>query len=64
MMTDGKIGLYGVRNGKFVNGFTHSDSDVGEPVTEDLESAKWYLWHGNVPRALDKIENCAAGRNV
>jgi hypothetical protein len=23
-----------------------------------IESAKWYLWHGNVVRALDKIEDC------
>jgi hypothetical protein len=23
-----------------------------------LESAKWYLWHGNVTEALDKLEDC------
>lgn len=23
-------------------------------VLEDLESVKWYLWHGNISRALDK----------
>jgi hypothetical protein len=23
-----------------------------------IESAKWYLWHGNIGRALEKMEDC------
>ncbi|MCK7529037.1 MAG: hypothetical protein MZV64_71505 [Ignavibacteriales bacterium] len=26
-------------------------------MEKDLESIKWYLWHGNVVLALDKIES-------
>ena len=27
-------------------------------MTEELESTKWYLWHGNVIQALDGLETC------
>ena len=44
---------------QFAKGLAHSDPDDGTKVTKALESAKWYLWHGNVERALDKIEDCS-----
>jgi len=30
----------------------------GAKIIKALESTKWYLWHGNVERALDLIEDC------
>jgi len=43
---------------QFAKGLTHSDPAVGKEVTEELESTKWYLWHGNVIQALDGLETC------
>jgi hypothetical protein len=43
---------------QFAKGLEHSDSDVGVTVKAYLESAKWYLWHGNVKKALIKIDDC------
>ncbi len=39
-------------------GMINSDPDEGAEVTKALESTKWYLWHGNVEQALDRIEDC------
>jgi hypothetical protein len=30
----------------------------GKDFEIHLESTKWYLWHGNVEKALDRIEDC------
>ena len=27
-------------------------------MTKNLISAKWYLWHGNVEKSLDTLEEC------
>ncbi|WP_292991881.1 ISKra4 family transposase [Nitrosomonas sp.] len=43
---------------QFAKGMAHTDPDEGAQVTKALESTKWYLWHGNVERALDQIEDC------
>ena len=43
---------------QFAKGMLHADPDEGAEVTQALESTKWYLWHGNVERALDRIEDC------
>ncbi len=43
---------------QFSKGLEHSDSDEGAKVSEALVSAKWYLWYGNIERALDRIEDC------
>lgn len=43
---------------QFAKGMVHTDPDEGAEVTKALESTKWYLWHGNVERALDRIEDC------
>jgi len=34
------------------------NTELKELILPMIESAKWYLWHGNVVRALDKIEDC------
>ena len=36
--------------GQFAKGLERSDPAAGDTVKQDLESAKWYLWHGNVKR--------------
>jgi len=43
---------------QFAKGLIKSDPEEGKEVIKHLESAKWYLWHGNVEEALDKIEEC------
>ncbi len=43
---------------QFAKGLEHSDPGEGAKVTKDLESAKWYIWQGNVTKALDKLEDC------
>lgn len=37
---------------------TNWASIVGKEVGDELESTKWYLWHGNVGKALDCLETC------
>ncbi len=37
-------------------GIKAKNKEVGDEALKYLESAKWYLWHGNVHRALDEIE--------
>ena len=44
---------------QFATGLVKSDPEIGAQVKDYLQSAKWYLWHGNVERSLDKIENCS-----
>ncbi len=34
------------------------DKELKELILPMIESAKWYLWHGNVVRALEKVEDC------
>jgi hypothetical protein len=34
-----------------------TDPGPGSELTEVLESAKWYLWHGNVTRSLETLED-------
>ena len=43
---------------QFAKGLIKTDIKIGEEVTKNLTSAKWYLWHGNVEKALDKLEDC------
>ena len=39
-------------------GLSHSDAEEGKEFSTKLESAKWYLWHGNVEKAQDCLEDC------
>lgn len=43
---------------QFAKGLILSDPEEGERITKDLGSAKWYLWHGNVKKATDKLDYC------
>lgn len=43
---------------QFAKGLIRSDPESGNEVSQNLESAKWYLWHGNVEKALDRLEDC------
>ncbi|MFT4573018.1 MAG: hypothetical protein ACI85E_000212 [Marinomonas primoryensis] len=43
---------------QFAKGLKQSDPEEGSRITKDLDSAKWYLWHGNVKKAVDKIDYC------
>jgi len=43
---------------QFAKGMVHSDPKSGKELEKLLESTKWYLWHGNVEKALDCIEDC------
>jgi hypothetical protein len=45
---------------QFAKGLVRSDVPQGSEVTKDLESIKWYLWHGNTKEALEYIEDCYA----
>jgi hypothetical protein len=43
---------------QFAKGLIHSDPTSGKELETNLESTKWYLWHGNIEKALDLIEDC------
>lgn len=38
----------------------NSDPISGEELQKELESTKWYLWHGNVEKALYQIDDCCS----
>ncbi|MFT6957820.1 MAG: hypothetical protein ACJAYC_002836 [Halieaceae bacterium] len=42
---------------QYAKGLWTTDPDPGSELTELLESAKWYLWHGNVARLLEALED-------
>ena len=35
-----------------------SSNEEGDELIKNLTSAKWYLWHGNVEKGLDCLEDC------
>ncbi|ACB00945.1 MULTISPECIES: ISKra4-like element ISSysp7 family transposase [Cyanophyceae] len=41
---------------QYLRGLKHYDLDNGKSMVERLKSVKWYLWHGNVFRALQELE--------
>jgi len=43
---------------QFAKGLVHANPEEGKEVIKNLESAKWYLWHGNVDQALERLEDC------
>lgn len=43
---------------QFAKGLSKSDPEHGETIVKDLESTKWYLWHGNSKEALGKLDDC------
>jgi hypothetical protein len=42
---------------QYAKGLVHHDRELGEEVRHKLERLKWALWHGNVYKALYKIED-------
>lgn len=42
---------------QIAKGIKTKDQTMGTEALETLESIKWYLWHGNVFRALQEIES-------
>ena len=42
---------------QMAKGVNYPDDWLVEDISETLESIKWYLWHGNVFRALQEIES-------
>ncbi len=43
---------------QFTKGLSNSDPDTDIKILDALNSTKWYLWHGNTKRALEKLEDC------
>ena len=43
---------------QFSKGLENDDAEAGSTMKKALESAKWYLWHGNVEQALDTLTGC------
>lgn len=43
---------------QFGKGMSHTDPDVGAELLKKLDSAKWYLWHGNTEQGLERLDDC------
>jgi hypothetical protein len=44
----------------YAKGLIHHDQPLGEEIRETIERLKWALWHGNLYKALYKIEDIEA----
>jgi hypothetical protein len=42
---------------QYAKGLVHHDQTLGEEIREKIERMKWVLWHGNLYKALYKIED-------
>jgi len=42
---------------QYAKGLVHCDAVLGEEIREKIERLKWSLWHGNLYKALDKIDD-------
>jgi hypothetical protein len=42
---------------QFGKGLVQCDAVLGEPIREQIERLKWSLWHGQVDKALGKIDD-------
>jgi len=42
---------------QYGKGLVHDDPVLGEQIRETIARLKWSLWHGNVYKALRKIED-------
>lgn len=42
--------------GQYFKGVKHHNAERGEHMAEQLERIKWCLWHGNVWKALQKLD--------
>ena len=41
----------------YAKGLVHCEAVLGAEIREQIARLKWALWHGNLYKALDKIEN-------
>ena len=42
---------------QYAKGLVHCDAVLGEEIREKIERLKWSLWHGNLYKALYKIDD-------
>jgi hypothetical protein len=42
--------------GQYVKGLLRLNQEVGAVIQKKLESVKWSLWHGQVDKALERLE--------
>ena len=42
---------------QFGKGLVQCDAVLGEPIRDQIERLKWSLWHGQVDKALGKIDD-------
>ena len=42
---------------QYAKGLVHHDRELGEEIRHTLAPLKWALWHGNLYKALHKIED-------
>ncbi|MGJ0630234.1 ISKra4 family transposase, partial [Xenorhabdus bovienii] len=45
---------------QYARGVSKNAPELGAELLDSLTSAKWYLWHGNVIKALEHLDDCAA----
>jgi hypothetical protein len=45
---------------QYAKGLSHHDQELGETIRQQLERLKWALWHGNLAKALSKIDTVAS----
>ena len=43
---------------QFAKGLRNTEPEPGEVLLGLLKSTKWYLWHGNVHRAIGQLDEC------
>ena len=46
--------------GQYGKGLVHCDLVLGESIRDKIDRLKWSLWHGNVYKALKKIDDIAS----
>ncbi|MDE9552719.1 ISKra4 family transposase [Xenorhabdus bovienii] len=45
---------------QYARGVSKNAPELGAELLDSLTSTKWYLWHGNVIKALEHLDDCAA----
>jgi hypothetical protein len=43
--------------GQYSTGLVQCEAALGEPIQDQIERLKWSLWHGQVDKALSKIDD-------
>ncbi|CAM3326640.1 hypothetical protein XNC1_p0146 (plasmid) [Xenorhabdus nematophila ATCC 19061] len=45
---------------QYSKGVSKNDPELGTELLDSLTRTKWYIWHGNVIKALEHLDDCAA----